>query len=350
MDLNFEMPDLDKLMGINKKEQKLKLQPDFPFRAIAIGGSNSGKTHLITRLLLPGKNGSFFPYDKLYICANGTLDQPKYNYLRDTLKPMELEISKRLGKPYKIFHGFNDVEGAMGIMEAIDNKYRNLVIFDDWITSPTVVKKAGELFVRGRHKAYNCSVIFLTQIFYELVRDIRLNANIYMIFKDLPDYQLTGLARGIPSRGLTNKEMSSLIRYVTRPTHDNPNPCLYIDISQIDPRLVYRDGPTECIIIPKLLKQTDDVLRIGDSSDEEDEKEKNVREEVMNAAKEKKVVKGKAIELPGKEEKKVISPVTDPIRVDAASSSVSADNKEDEEKRVSLKDKLREKLRIKLKE
>ncbi len=49
------------------------------------------------------------------------------------------------------------------------------------------------------------------------------------------------------------------------------------------------------------------------------------------------------------EKKKSISPVTDPIRVDAASSSVSADNKEDEEKRVSLKDKLREKLRIKLK-
>ncbi len=87
------------------------------------------------------------------------------------------------------------------------------------------------------------------------------------------------MARGIPSRGLTNKEMSSLIRYVTRPTHDNPNPRLYIDISQIDPRLVYRDGPTECIIIPKLLKQTDDVLKIVDSSDEEDEKEKNVREE-----------------------------------------------------------------------
>ena len=56
---------------------------------------------------------------------------------------------------------------------------QNLIVFDDMITERNQ-KVFTDFFLRGRHK--NSSVIYVTQSYYRVPKDLRLNCNYFVLF------------------------------------------------------------------------------------------------------------------------------------------------------------------------
>ena len=151
---------------------------NFSYRILIIGGSGSWKTNILLNLI-NGQND----IDKIYLHARD-LDEPKYKIL----------IKKR--KDAAIKH-LNDPNAFIECSNAMDDVYENihdynpsrkrkiLIIFDDMITEIMKNKKIQtikkELFIRCRK--LNISLIFITQSYFSVPKDVRLNSTHYLILK-----------------------------------------------------------------------------------------------------------------------------------------------------------------------
>ena len=112
------------------------------------------------------------------------LEEPKYQFLIDKRKKAGLKNLK-----YK--NAFIEHSSTMDdIFENIEdyNKKRKrkvLIVFDDMISQVMSNKKAQqvlkELFIRCRK--LNISFVFLTQSYFSVPKDVRLNCTHYVIFK-----------------------------------------------------------------------------------------------------------------------------------------------------------------------
>lgn len=176
-------------------------------RGIICGPSNCGKTTLLFRFLLK----DYIEYNRLYIFSK-SLNQPEYKLLirgfKKQLQPAMIdEIFKNANKltdmnsneiidemveaaekahpdgswksTIEIFP-FTDINDIPDI-GAIDDKKRNLFIFDDCIEDPHQ-KPIQAFFTRGRH--VSCQCLYLTQSYFKLDRMlIRNNANLLILFK-----------------------------------------------------------------------------------------------------------------------------------------------------------------------
>lgn len=126
-------------------------------RCLIVGASGCGKTNLLISLLLH-PNGLRFT--RLYLYCK-TLDQSKYNLLRETLKEMLEESDKTPISPKKA------------------RKY-SAIVFDDVVCdSQSIIR---DYFSFGRHRHIDCFYCCQTysSIPKQLVRD---NANMIMAFK-----------------------------------------------------------------------------------------------------------------------------------------------------------------------
>ena len=151
---------------------------NFSYRILIIGGSGSGKTNILLNLINE-KND----IDKIYLHARD-LDEPKYKSL----------IKKR--KDAGIEH-LNDPNAFIECSNAMDDVYENihdynpsrkrkiLIIFDDMIADIMTNKKfqsiIKELFIRCRK--LNISLVFITQSYFSVPKDVRLNLTHYLIMK-----------------------------------------------------------------------------------------------------------------------------------------------------------------------
>ena len=67
----------------------------------------------------------------------------------------------------------------------IDKKRKILIVFDDMIAEMIINKKMNlivtELFIRGRK--INVSLVFITQSYFKVLKDVRLNATHFFIMK-----------------------------------------------------------------------------------------------------------------------------------------------------------------------
>ena len=61
----------------------------------------------------------------------------------------------------------------------LDRNETNLLVFDDFMTTKNQ-SSITDAFVRGRHA--NCSCIYVTQCYFPVPKDIRLNCNYFVIF------------------------------------------------------------------------------------------------------------------------------------------------------------------------
>ena len=116
------------------------------------GPSGAGKTILLTNILLN------IQYNKIYLYAK-YLEQPKYQYLRDSLEEEE-EVSREVG--YDVIDAV--IMKLLHSMNFLCQKQNRLI----------------DYFFRGRNK--NCSVIYLSQSFFKTPKDIRLNcSHVYLL-------------------------------------------------------------------------------------------------------------------------------------------------------------------------
>ena len=143
---------VDEQAGINKNP----LAPQWPFRLLIVGPSACGKTNLVVNLLL-----KHLHFDNLFLYSKH-LDQAIYKHLQQ-----EVEGT------------YSDQQNDVFEVDVLNADEQNLIVFDDMITARNQ-KVFTDFFLRGRHK--NSSVIYVTQSYYTVPKNLRLNFNYFALF------------------------------------------------------------------------------------------------------------------------------------------------------------------------
>ena len=152
--------------------------PDHPYRILIIGGSGSGKTNTLLNLVNNQPD-----IDKIYLYAKDPYED-KYQFL---IKKRESIGLKHLNDPKAFIEYSNDMHD---IYKNVDNYYHDkenkiLITFDDMIADMINNKKLNsivtELFIRGRK--LNISLVFITQSYFKVPKDVRLNTTHVFIMK-----------------------------------------------------------------------------------------------------------------------------------------------------------------------
>ena len=148
------------------------------YRILTIGASGSGKTNTLLNLINEQKN-----IDKIYLYAKD-LSEPKYEYLiknreNTGIKHVNdgnafIEYSNMMDDVYKNIDDYN-----------LNRRRKILIISDDMIADIMTNKKLqaiiNELFIRCRK--INISLAFITQSYFSVPKDVRLNSTHYFIMK-----------------------------------------------------------------------------------------------------------------------------------------------------------------------
>ena len=168
-------------MKIIKNNEKWPYIPDHPYRILIIGGSGSGKTNTLLNLI---KEQDYHDViDKIYLYAKD-LSEPKYEYL---IKKREDAGIKHVNNPNTFIvcsNTMDDVyEDINDYNSSRDKKF--LILFDGMIADIMTNKRfraiIKELFIRCRK--LNNSLVFITQSYFSVLKNVRLNSTNYLIMK-----------------------------------------------------------------------------------------------------------------------------------------------------------------------
>ena len=173
--INFDDYANENKTGRNSKWPDI---PDHPYRILIIGGSGSGKTNAL-----------------LYLINNQPDIDKKYSYGKD---PYELKYQYLINKCEKVgLNHYNYPEAFIEYSNDMQEFYNNieecnlgkklkvLIVFDDMIADMINNKKLNpvvtELFIRGRK--LNISIVFVTQSYFKVAKEVRLNTTHFFIMK-----------------------------------------------------------------------------------------------------------------------------------------------------------------------
>lgn len=134
-----------------------------PFRMCVVAPSGSGKTNFLLNLIKVFSAGEGTFADISIITQNK--DEPLYNYLSGEFD--QIQIKEGITNTPKL--------------DDMDKKYNHLVVWDDLVLSKNL-KPVEEYYMRARKK--NCSVVFLSQSYYDIPKFIRKNSS-YLVLLDL---------------------------------------------------------------------------------------------------------------------------------------------------------------------
>lgn len=173
---------------LQKSNVRNSLCPKSNHHIMIVGGTSSGKTNLLLNMIY-----DLFHWDTLYVCAKDC-QEPKYMTLLS-----DLEAAQEVD--YFDFQITNDLEEFQNI-DNLDPQKHNLIVFDDFCGDKKSMQKINEYIIRGRKK--NCTVIFLTQSYFDTLKSIRLNCSYFCFFK-LNDSREIGEIHKTHNCGLTRK-------------------------------------------------------------------------------------------------------------------------------------------------
>ena len=152
--------------------------PDHPYRILIIGGSGSGKTNALLKLINNQSDN-----DKIYLYAKN-LYEPKYQFWINKRESIGLQHFK---DPKAFIEYSNDMHDVYKNIDDYnpDRENKILIVFDDMIADMINNKKLNsivtELFIRGRK--LNISLVFITQSYFKVPKDVRLNTTHFFIMK-----------------------------------------------------------------------------------------------------------------------------------------------------------------------
>ena len=147
--------------------------PLHPFKLMIVGtsGNNNkpGKTNLLLNIIDKCNN-----FERFYIFAK-MLNNDK---LYDDVLIKKLKNAESKTKTNILMISSNSLDNLPEI-EHIDENYQNLFVFDDMINEKTKdLKKIEQYFIMARKK--NCSMVFISQSFFNSPDIIRYNCDYYM--------------------------------------------------------------------------------------------------------------------------------------------------------------------------
>ena len=174
------MINFDDYTNENKIEHNSKWPhiPDHPYRILIVGGSGSGKTNALLNLVNNQPD-----IDKIYLYEKDPYEA-KYQYLINKREKVGLD---HFDDPKAFIEYSNDMQDVYKNIEDHNpgKKRKILIVFDDMIADMINNKKLNpiviELFIRGRK--LNISIVFITQSYFKVPKDVRLNFTHFFIMK-----------------------------------------------------------------------------------------------------------------------------------------------------------------------
>ena len=152
--------------------------PDHPYRILIVGGSGSGKTNALLSLINNQPD-----IDKIYLYAKDPYEK-KYQYLINKREKVGLN---HFDDPQAFTEYSNDMQDVYKNIEDYNpiKKRKILIVFDEMIAHMINNNKLNpivtELFIRGRK--LNISIAFITQSYFKVPKDVRLNSTHFFIMK-----------------------------------------------------------------------------------------------------------------------------------------------------------------------
>ena len=174
-----------------------------------IGSSGSGKTNYLLNSIQEDNN----IIDKIYLYAKD-LEGPKYQFL---IEKREQAGIKNLKDPNAFIEYSNSMDDIYESIEDYNKKRKRkvLIIFDDMISHVISCKKAQlvlkELFIRCR------KLNILTQSYFSVPKDVRLNCTHFIIFKLNKKRELQNIAIN-HSADIDYKDFVNIYRNCTKKT------------------------------------------------------------------------------------------------------------------------------------
>ena len=153
--------------------------PDHPHRILIINGSGSGKTNVLLNVIKHQR----LHFDKIYLYVKDPFGS-KYQLLINGRKKVGIKTIKNP----KAFIDYSQTTDA--VYENLENykptnKMRIFKVFDDTIADMKSNKKLSpivtELLLRGRK--LNIQLVFISQSYFKVLKNIRRNATHYFITK-----------------------------------------------------------------------------------------------------------------------------------------------------------------------
>ena len=194
----------------------------WPYRMLIIEPSGSGKTNALLNLILKQDNDSTI--DKIYLYAKD-LSEPKYQFLIKKCKDAGI---KNLDDPNVFIEYSNIMDDNYNNVDDYNarRKRKILIVFGDMFADIMTNKKIQaiitELFIRCRKS--NISLVFLTQSYLSVPKEVRLNSTHYLILKIYSRKELLNIAYN-HSADIEYKEFLKIYRNCT----NEPDSFLAID-------------------------------------------------------------------------------------------------------------------------
>ena len=183
--------------------------PDHPYRILIIGGSGSEETNVLLNLIENQPD-----IDKIYLYAKDPYEA-KYQYV----------INKNEGAG---INHFNDPKAFIAYSNDVHNVYKNiddynpgkenkiLFVFEGMIADMIHNKKlnsiVSELVIRGRK--LNISIAFITQSYFKVPKDVRLNTTHFFISK-IPNIRELKQITINHSSDISTKDFTNIYRKCT---------------------------------------------------------------------------------------------------------------------------------------
>ena len=150
---------LEKVDNPNEHLHNIKL----PFRMCVVAPSGTGKTNFLLNLIKVFSQGKGTFADITIVTRNK--QEPLYNYLEGEFD--QIKIKEGMSNTPKL--------------DDMDKDQNHLVVWDDLVLSKNL-SNVEEYYMRARKKS--CSVVFLSQSYYDIPKFIRKNSS-YLVLLDL---------------------------------------------------------------------------------------------------------------------------------------------------------------------
>ena len=176
------MIHFDDYANENIKQHNLKWPyiSDHPYRILIIGGSGFGNANALLNLI-----NNQLDIDKIYLYAKDPYEA-KQLYLINKREKVRLN---RYDDPKAFSEYSNDMQDVYKNIDEYnsDKECKILIVFDDIITDMINNEKLSsvvtDLFIRGRK--VNTSFVFITQSYFKVLKDVKLNTTHFFVMKIL---------------------------------------------------------------------------------------------------------------------------------------------------------------------